>query len=72
MKNCLIFFPHTQDTTHLLSAKNPEDTSLNPPDRQVKHFSAPTISVDRILERTMSLTLMKGTKPEPGPATAAG
>ena len=72
MKNCLIFFPHTQDTTHLLSAKNPEDTYLNPPNRQVKHFSAPTISVDRILERTMSLTKGKSSVVKPAAATAAG
>ena len=66
------FFPHTQDTTHLLSAKKPEDTSLNPPNRQVKHFSAPTISVDRILERTMSLTKGKSSVVKPAAATAAG
>ena len=50
----------------------PPNQPRPPQSTQVKHFSAPTISVDRILERTMSLTLMKGTKPEPGPATAAG
>ena len=52
----------------------PEDTSLiNPPNLlQVKHFSAPTISVDRILERTMSLTKGKSSVVKPAAATAAG
>lgn len=52
----------------------PEDTSLiNPPkNQQVKHFSAPTISVDRILERTMSLTKGKSNVINPAAATAAG
>jgi len=39
---------------------------------QVKHFSAPTISVDRILERTMSLTKGKSSVVKPAAATAAG
>ena len=65
------FFP-SHPGYHLLSAKNPEDTSLNPPNRQVKHFSAPTISVDRILERTMSLTKGKSSVVKPAAATAAG
>jgi hypothetical protein len=38
----------------------------------VKHFSAPTISVDRILERTMSLTKGKSSVVKPAAATAAG
>jgi len=38
----------------------------------VKHFSAPTISVDRILERTMSLTKGKSNVINPAAATAAG
>lgn len=70
---CVSFFPSTIHPSVVGVVILPEDTSLNPPkNQQVKHFSAPTISVDRIIERTMSLTKGKSNVINPAAATAAG
>lgn len=67
----VVIFPSTNHES--VVGVLPEDTSLNPPNLlQVKHFSAPTISVDRILERTMSLTKGKSSVVKPAAVAAAG